>query len=308
MSSILRLGVFVVLLASCGCSFFYPPTVLKIGTQKWTRQEFAQLLVQKIKDTSLQGYLNADTIEYVKNQLITDLLVQHIVHRWAKAKGLVVSKKQLKKQLITIQNSYAHPSAFTMYLNEKNISQKEWESSIKYTLLAKKVMDDISQDIALPSTEELKAVYKSNPESFKYNPRIYIRYMFHFKKEPLVKARQLLTTGGKFVAIAKRFSKAHGKEIAHWVEKDVLDVFDKAFLLKKDQISPVWLGVHGYYIIQLLGKKVAHTLSFKEATPIITNQLMEKKKKARFTKWLDTQGKTVVVLKNNEVIKSITVL
>ncbi len=293
-----------------GCSFFKAssPVVLQIASQKWTSQEFTNLLKQKMQHLSISGSINKETLEHTKEQLIKDLLVKQIIKQWAKKNNLTVSKKKLAKEIKKIKESYSDPSIFEMYLIRKKINQKKWESSVRDYLLTQKVIQKIGSNVSPPNKKEIETFYQNHLLDFKKKALIKIRHIFHIKKEPLLKVLQLLKTGKKFKTLARQFSQAPYREKPQWVEKGISTVFDKAFNLKQNQISPIWSDTHGWHIIQVLNKIPTQTLSLKEAQPIITSLLIKQRQKARWTKWLDKQGHHIVFIKDKELIKNINIL
>ena len=301
-------GMFILWLTASGCSFFKPPIALQIGNQQWTKQQLTILLTQKIKDSALQNHLNEKTMKNIKQQLITDLLIKHIVTQWAAKQRIVISQEKLNAQIEKARQGYSHPSAFKMYLNRKQIKSADWKESIKYNLLVKEVMKHISADIVPPDEKELKFFYQKHLNDFKKKSRIQIRHIFHSQKAPLSRVLQLLKEGQKFKTLARQFSKAPELDKSQWVEKGLFEIFDQAFTLKKKQVSPIWRSSHGWHIVQVLDKQPGKALSFEEAKPVITATLMHRRRKAHFVKWLDTEGKKTLVFKNQEMINKINIL
>ena len=292
-------------LFTSSCSFFKPPIALQIGDQKWNQKQLTILLKQKIKDISLQNNLDEKRIKNIKKQLITDLLIQYIITKFAKHQGITISEEAIHTEFKKIQQGYMHPSTFKLYLSRQNINLSEWKRNIKYNLLVQAILKQISLDIASPNEKELKLFYQNNLNNFKKKSRVQIRHIFHTKKDVLLKISELLKTGRKFKTLARQFSKTPELEKAHWAEKGLFQIFDQAFTLKKKQISPIWQSDHGWHIIQVLDKQPGKTLSFEEAKPKITSILIRQRQKAQFTKWLDKQIKKVLVFKNQKVINNI---
>lgn len=301
-------GMFVLWLTLSGCSFFKPPIILQIGNQKWTKQQFTALINKKIKDSSLQDHLNKKIVKNIKQQVITDLLIKQVITQWATEQRVVISKEELRAQVEKARKGYSHLSAFEMYLNRKQIQPSDLEEGIKFNLLVKKVVKHISADIEPPGEKEIKLFYQKHLNDFKKKARIQIRHIFHSQKATLSRALQLLEDGQSFKTLARKFSKAPEGDKLQWVEEGMFQIFDQAFTLKKKQVSPIWRSSHGWHIVQVLDKQAGRALSFEEAKPTITFMLMHNRQKARFAKWLDTEGKKILVFKNQEMIDKINIL
>ena len=295
----------VILLNSC---FFSNknPVVLQINSQKWTSRQFAKLLVKKIRASNIQDLKNEKLIEKIKEQLIGDLLLSHLLNQWAKAHSITVSPTELEKEIQKLKNSYPSEDVFDLYLKRKNINKKEWKESIKNHLLNKKIMSKIETQIPSPSSKEIQEYYKTNSHLFKKKSRILIHHIFHEKKEVLIKIEKALKQRVPLEKIHKKF--IDGPKIKpQWVEKGTLAVFDEAFSLKKNEISPILSSPYAYHIIQVLDKKPQQQLTLEEVKPQIIKQLLSQRKKAHFKKWIDKQSKSLKILKNEKVLKNIKV-
>ncbi len=290
------------------CSFFHKdPVVLQINTQKWTGRAFAKRLAGKIHTLNIQDIQNQALMEELKKQLITDLIMEHLIHQWARAHFLSVSEAELKQALQKIKKSYPSNEVFELHLKKRKIHSQEWENLIRNNLLNKKVMGKIGALAPPPSLKELKEYYKIHLSSFKSPARLLIYHIFHKKKEVLTKIKDDLKEEGSLIKSAKKLIKDPRITKAEWVEKGTLKIFDQAFSLKKDEISPVWSSAYAYHIIQVLDKKPSRQLEFEQVQQQIRRELLAQRQKALFIKWLDEQSKKLTVLKNETAIKKIKV-
>ncbi len=274
---------------------------LQINEQKWSAKAFAKRLAFKIQALNIQDVKNQKLMEKLKKQLITDMTVEYLLLKQAKEHFLVVSEKELKKALE--KGRHLNEKAFLMFLKRKNLNLREWKERIKKNLLIKKATQQISAGALPPSSMELKEYYKTYAHLFKKPARLLIYHIFHKKKEILIKIK---SAKEKTLSQAVRDFMASPLK-AEWVEKGVLKVFDQAFLLKKKEISPIWQSPYGWHLIQVIDKKPAVRISFEEAQEEIRAELMERRKKALFTKWIDQQSKNLNILKNEAVLKKIKV-
>ena len=283
------------------------PVVLQINSQKWTSQQFAKLLAKKIQASNIQDLKNKNLIEKLKEQLIGDLLLSYLLNQWAEVHSITVSPAELKKEIQKLKSSYPSEEVFNLYLKRKNINKKEWKESIKYYLLNKKIMSKIEIQIPSPDPKEIQEYYKSNIHMFKEKSRILIHHIFHEKKEVLIKIEKALKQGAPLEKIYKKFIDEPKIKQPQWVEKGTLAVFDEAFSLKKNEVSPILSSPYAYHIIQVLDKKPDQQLTLEEVKSQIIEKLLSQRKKAHFKKWIDRQSKNLKILKNEEVLKNIKV-
>jgi len=180
----------------------------------------------------------------------------------------------------------------------KKINKTTWKNKIKNKLLINKVMQKIGASAKPPSLQEMLSYYKNSQDKFKTKESILIRHFFYKKKVKTFKAKAALEK-----------DKNWNRSIVEpkWVEKGVLAVFNKAFLMSKNSISPILTSDYGYHIIHVLDKKSAKQESFKEAKAKISKFLLEKKQQALFMKWLDKEKKKIKVFKDEKVFQNIQV-
>ena len=295
---------FLWLLNSC---FFFQkdPIVLQINDQTWTSKQFAKRLAQKIRSANIQNAQNQEIIENLKEHLIGDLAMEYLIYQWAKTYSISISEKELQQNLR--KNTHLNNEVFNLYLQRKKINKREWENNVRKNLLSKKVMQQIGSKAQQPSLEEIKEYYTSNINLFKKKQRILIYHIFHEKKDFILKVKERLKQGETMEQAVYKFTDHPQMSQARWVEKGSLEVFDKAFQLKKNQISPIWSSAYAYHLIQVLDKKPAQILKFEKVKDQIRQKLLTQQQKALFTKWLDRQMKNLSVLKNEEALKKIKV-
>lgn len=290
-----------------GCSFFQDPVVLQINSQKWTSRQFAKRLAGKVQTLSINDTQNDLLIEDLKEQLITDLLMEYLVHEWAKTHSILVSEAEWQQALKEIKKNYPRESVFKLYLRRKKTSKEEWKKHIKNNLLHKKVMQKIGSEAKRPELKEMREYYENNLDLFQKKERILIHHVFHKKKGPIAKVQKSLKQKKDLISSARSFIESSQITQAQWVERGILQVFDKAFNLKIDQISPIWTSPYGHHIIQLLDKKSSQQMAFETVRAQIHQTLLAQRQKALFAKWLDTQSKKINILKNEEAIKKIKI-
>lgn len=290
------------------CSFFYKdPVVLQINSKKWTSRQFAKLLAEKIHALNIQNARDNLLIENLKEQLTTDLIMEYLIHQWAKTHSIFITESELQQTLKQIKNSYPSDAIFKLYLKTKKTNKEEWKKQIKNNLLNKKIIEKIGSKAKAPSIEEMQEYYQNNLHSFKKNSQILIHHIFHKRKEIITKIQKALIQENNLIAAARQFTKHTQIIKSQWVEKGTFKVFDQAFSLKKQEISPIWSSPYAYHIIQVLDKKPAQQIAFETVKKQISQKLLAQRKKALFSKWLDKQSKKINILKNEGVIKKMKV-
>ena len=292
------------------CPFFHKdPVVLQINEKQWTATVFADRLAQKIHSFNIENVSNPLFMESLKKQLVSDLLMEYLVQKRAKAYSLWVSEKEWKQTLQKIQSSYSSKEVFDLYLRRQKTNIKTWEQSVQRTLLHEKVVRHIVSTVKKPSDKELRDYYQSHLSLWTKKAEVFIYHIYHQKKEPVLQARKHLEKKSFTPPSIQKTQLANlGLQVQkQWVEQGSFALFDKAFALKKNAISPIWSSSYGYHIIQVLDKKPARVLTYKEALPRIQKLLMDQRRRALFASWLDTESQKVEVWTDPVVLKQIKV-
>lgn len=290
------------------CSFFRKdPVVLQFNSQQWTSRQFAKRLAGKIQTSNIKNTQNQILIENLKEQLITDLLMEYLIHEWAKNHSITVSKTEWQQEIKKLKNLYPNDIVFKSYLKRKNTNEEQWKKQIRKNLLSKKVIQKIGAQAKNPEPRQMQEYYKNNPDLFKKKERILIHHIFHKKKDLMTKVQVHLKQKKNLISAARLFVDNSQITQSQWIEKGVLKIFDQAFSLKINEISPIWTSPYGFHMIQLLDKKPPQKMTFEAAKTHIQKTLLIKRQKALFSKWLDQQGKRINILKNDKAIKKIKV-
>ena len=292
------------------CSFFHKdPVVLQINEKKWKMSAFAKRLAQKVNSFNIDDVSNPAFLDSLKKQLMGDLLIEYLVQKRAREYALQVSEQEWQEALNKIQNSYSRAEVFDLYLKRQKINKKAWEESLKRTLLHKKVVRHIGRSAQKPSDKEIKEYYQNHPSLFKEKAQLFIYHVFYKQKEKALQVREALKKGQ---ALPKEPAQTGGPQAGgplteekQWVERGTFALFDRAFSLKKNQISPVWASPDGYHVIQVLDKKSARLIPYQSAKPRVQKLLMDQRQRALWTEWLNTESQRTKVWTDKIALKKI---
>jgi peptidyl-prolyl cis-trans isomerase C len=283
--------------------------VLQVNDEKLTTQEFSQLLARQLKQFDALAARDPNNVARVKEEVVKTFIMKGLVTAWAKKNNVQVDDADVTKEIDKIRASYPDDMAFRRVLAQENLSYNEWESSLRYSMLERKIFRLVSEGVAAPTAEEIKTYYEGNRESFKRKERIYLRQIVLDQKANADHVKAAVNAHN-FEDMARKFSiapEARTGGLVGWVEKGTVEIFDKAFDLKDGAVSNVMESPYGFHIFRVEKKSPAGYLSIDEAKESITRTLTSHREQANFTKWLDSQVRAAKVLRNNEIINSINV-
>lgn len=273
-------------------------------------KEFADKLAKKVKDLDAFTAKDPNQLRRLKDEITRNFLINSLTTDFAKTQNIIISDVELEKAANEVRSGYPDDIAFRKILAQENISLSQWKEDIKQNLIDKKVFELIGGKIPKPEDSEIKKFYQENKEKYRRKERIYLLQII---VDDLAKAQAIkeeLAKKPNFSEMAKKYSispesKAGGR--VGWVEKGAVDIFDKAFLLPIGGTSQVLESVYGFHIFKVERKAAPGYANLEEVREEIIRLISAKKEQAEFMGWLDRQIRQSRILKNEELLQSISV-
>jgi len=307
-----RLFIFVVLACAASCTPSYQKIsaqpVVQVNDHLLTTKEFSNQLARKLKDLDALTAKDPATVSRSKDFLVRNFIVRGLTLDWARANNLSISEKDLDKEVDKYRSNYPDDLSFRRLLAQENLSFSDWREELRYTLIERAVFQKINERITPPTADEIKQYYEDHKGQYKKKERIYLRQIVTDEqaKSELLKAQ---AKSADFSELAKKYSAAPEAKLGGlvgWVELGSVDFFDPLFKARPGSISLI-KSPFGYHIVLVEKKSAASTLTLEEVRRQITTSLMAQREQAEFVKWLDAQLRSSKVLKNIELINSVSV-
>lgn len=297
--------ILVASLAACGGGSQAVPAnaVAVVNGTPITTAEFNGFLTQRIAIAKAQGQNPAPGDPTLRDETLAYLVQVDELEQQASKEGVSMTQAQVTKFLKNLaQTSYGGSMAkLTAALKKQGLSMSTARKEVFVNLLATKIKTKVTSTAKVTAAQE-QAYYNQNKSQFS-TPATTTRSVEHI----LVKSKgladtieQKLRNGASFAALAKQYSKdpgsasQGGKYTA--TEGSEVPAYDKAaFSLKTGELSqPVDAtsaanGSYGWFIIKALGpvkKTPARTTTFKQAEPMIKQQLLQQAQDKLWQTWL----------------------
>lgn len=283
--------------------------VIKVNERTLSLSEFSNLLGRRLKELDALSAKNAETVGFLKEEIIKNFITRSLALDYASSKKLVVPNEDLDREVEKLRSTYPDDVTFRRTLADEGISFSEWREQLRARLIEKQVFTSITQDIKAPTTEELKAHYQQNIESFKTKERLLIRQIVVEEKAKAELLKESLKKQ-KFEQVASRYSVApEGKAggLVGWIGKGEVDFFDVAFSYRIGVPGPVFQSPFGFHIVLVEKRAAAGTQSFEEVKSRIDRDLRALREQALFTEWLDAQLRSGRVWRDYNLINSVRV-
>lgn len=301
------LALVVVLVAACGGSSTKVPSqaVAVVGGEQVTRAAFEGLITQAKRTYKAQKrtFPKAGSAEY---QALQTQAVQFLVQRQefaqkAKDLGITVTDKQVTDRLAQIKKQYFgnSESRYQAQLKSQGLTDAEVRDDIRSQLTSEAIFNKVTKDTKV-SDKEIQAYYDAHKSQYGQPESRDVRHILVKTKAQAETIYQHLrgNKGSDFAQYAKKFSQDPGSKNSGGkltISKgQTVPAFDTAaFTLPTNAISTPIHTQFGYHIIQPLSDvRPAKTTPLKDVKASIQQQLLQQKKNAAMTKWVDDTKKS----------------
>jgi foldase protein PrsA len=301
------LALVVVLVAACGGGSKKVPSssVAVVDKEQVTRSDFDGLIAQAKRTYKAQkrSFPKAGSAEYraLQTQAVEFLIQREEFAQKAKDLGINVTDKQVDDRLKQIKQQYFGNSEkrYQAQLKTQGLTDAEVRDDIRSQLISEAIFNKVTKDTKV-SDKEIQGYYNAHKSQYGQPESRDVRHI-------LVKTRSQAQTiydhlrqdkGSDFAAYAKKYSQDPGSKNQGGkltISKgQTVPAFDQAaFTLPTKAISTPIHTQFGYHIIQPLSDvRPAKTTPLKDVKASIQQQLLQQKKNAAMTKWVDDTKKS----------------
>jgi foldase protein PrsA len=248
--------------------------VAKVGSKSISKEDLYTTLVDQYGEAAL------DT-----------LIAEKIVELESKEKEITVKKSEMEEELQTIQDSYGDEEAFNEALASSGASLDSVKENIKTYLLTEKLL----QDRISISDDQVKEYFEENKDSFAQEEQVEASHILVEDEETAKEVKEKLDNGGDFAELAKEYSTdtsnaESGGELGFFAKGEMVAEFDeKAFTMKKGEISEPVKTEFGYHIIKVTDKKEAKEAVLDEHKEEVKDLLFDQALQTEYGTWLEEQ-------------------
>lgn len=305
-------GLFIFLgLALAGCPSSYHKLSTKpvemVNDHVLTAKDFSNQLARRLRQFDALAAKDPNNIQRIKEEILKDFLVKSLTLDWARSHNISISNDTLEKETNNLRANYPDDLSFRRALAQENISFSEWRDSLRYTLTEKEVFKRINEKAKPVGEAEILRFYETNKERYRRKERIYIRQIVVDEEAKADAIRTDLKTQD-FATLAKKYSitpESREGGVVGWIEKGTVDYFDPLFN-NSSGLQKI-TSPFGIHLIRVEKKAPAGPQGLDEVKKGITMELRAQREQAEYVAWLDAQLRSSKVLKDYDLMNSITV-
>jgi foldase protein PrsA len=299
-SPVALLLVLVLVAAGCGGGTKTIPTsaVARVGNATITKDQFNFLIAgaQRTYTARKTAFPKPGTTQYkaLEDQAMQYLVQQSELEQKAKDLKVTVTDKDVAARLKQIKTQYFKGSdaSYRKQLKAQGLTEPQLKLDLHAQILSEKLYNAVTGKLKVTDAEITK-YYDTNKSQYGSAASRDVRHILVNNKKLADTIETQLKNGGNFGALAKKYSKDPGSAKTGGkltiTKGQTVPEFDKvAFALKTNQISPPVHTQYGWHIIQALSAvKPAKTTPLSSVKAQISQQLLQTKRTAAMTKWLD---------------------
>ncbi|MCR8848034.1 peptidylprolyl isomerase [Rossellomorea sp. SC111] len=250
--------------------------VAKVGSETISKEDLYTTLVDQYGDGAL------DT-----------LIAEKIVKLESEKKDLTVKDSEIKKELEKIKGQYDSEEAFNEALASSGSDLDSVKENIKTYLLTEKLLKDRIKI----TDDQIKEYFEANKDTFAQEEQVEASHILVDDEKTAQEVKKKLDEGGDFAELAKEYSTdtsnaESGGELGYFGKGEMVAEFDdKAFSMKKGEISDPVKTEFGYHIIKVTGKKEAKEAVLADHKDEIKDILFDQALQTEYGTWLSEKKK-----------------
>jgi parvulin-like peptidyl-prolyl isomerase len=287
-------------LTACGSEKPAVPAdaVAVVGDETITKAEFDRLIDQARKSYQQQKrpFPKAGSQEYqaLRGQAMQFLVQRAQFDQKAEEFDIEVSDKDVEGRLKQLKKQYFKndQKKYEEQLEKQGLTEEQVKDDIRAQLIQEKIYAEVTKG-AKVSDKEIAASYKKNKSQYVQPATRTVRHILVKKKGLADQLYQQLQNGGNFAQLAKQHSqdpssKTQGGRLTISRGQTVPPFDRAAFSMVNRAISKPIKTQYGWHIIQPLSAiKKSKTTPLKQVKDAIRQQLLQERKQAEMTKWVN---------------------
>ena len=235
--------------------------------------------------------------QQIQQSALTFLVQLQELEQKGKELGVTVTQKQIDAKYAQLEKQLGGPKNLKAQAKAQGLTlQDVRDVVIRPNLLSQAIYKKVT-DSAKVSDKDVSDYYKKNLKLYQQPESRDVRHILVSNRALANKLYDRIKAGADFAALAKKYSKDPGSKAQGGkltiVKGQTAAPFDQtAFLLDKGQVSRPVKTQYGWHIIQALSDvKPARTTPLKDVQAAIKQQLLQQKKQAAWTKWVNDTKK-----------------
>jgi foldase protein PrsA len=208
-------------------------------------------------------------------QLIDERLVEQAADRYE----VEVSEEDLDSRWQQVLRQAGGQEGLLARLQAQGMREEQARSQLRLSML----VDRLARGIITVTDPLAQAYYEEHADDWAQPEQVHARLMLFFSRANAEAVREALEAGGDFAGLATAFSQdpatqPQGGDMGFFSREDwAPEIVAQAFALEPGEVSKVFPGPEGYYLLQVQEKRPARVLELCEVREEIETRIVHER-------------------------------
>lgn len=232
-------------------------------------------------------------------RILVEMIDEMLITRAAEQAGLRASADLIKLREDGLLAQAGGEAGLQALLSQRGWTRERLQAQLRLGVL----LDALARQEMQISEAEVQAYYREHADRYRRGPQVKGRMILTASRENAEALRQALEAGGDFAGLAKELSSdpataPQGGDMG-WFERGdyATAISDMAFRLQPGELSPVFQGPDGWYLLRVEDKRPAGERPLAEVREEIIAALQYERLPEARRRWLaDRRAKVQITL------------
>ena len=150
-------------------------TAVSVNGQVLTSGEFAKSLALRLKNFDAINAKDPQNVDRAKESVIREFVHRSIILAWAMQNKIETTESELDSEVTNFRKQYPDDLSFREALLSQHVSFEQWRERLRFSLLEKKLFEEIGKGLSQPTNQEIENFYKDNKGQFSRKAQIRLR-------------------------------------------------------------------------------------------------------------------------------------
>jgi foldase protein PrsA len=237
-----------------------------------------------------EGTLRAALLADMGPRVLVEMIDEKLISQAAAAQHLTADPAQVKMKMDSALSQAGGDAGLQRSLAAQGLTQAQFQDRVALGVL----LDTLTLQSLTLTDAQIAQYYESDLPRFSYGPQVHARLILCSTQANAQALREALQAGGDFAGLAQAFSedpatKSKGGDMGWFEAKDYAPQISKvAFALAPGELSPVFHGPDGYYLLQVEDKRPAGRRPLAEVREEIASSLRYELLPQARQRWIQT--------------------
>ncbi len=290
-----------------------PEVVATVNGSKIEKSLLEKIYTVMSKQSMMAAQKKSD--EEIVQIALKELISAELLKQESKRQKITPAPEKIDEKLESIKVRFPTAEAFEKTIKENGMDMETLKAEIKNQLALEELLAREIESKVTVKDEEISKFYTENPDYFKSEESVKASHILVKSEEGADEAKVAeakkkiekvlaeVKKGADFAAAAKQYSEGpsgpNGGDLGFFSRGQMVPPFEeKAFALKKGQISDIVKTKFGFHIIKVVDKKEGGITPLSEVKESITAFLSKAEKEKLFNAYVEKLRSSAAISKN----------